>query len=387
MLRLSERAKPLQQSGIRASTVRCAEVGGINLGQGVCDMPMDEVIKHSAYKAIENNKSLYSACEGLLPLRQALAEKLRQFNRIDACPKQQIIVTHGSTGAFVCATQALFNPGDEVIMFAPFYGYHHSILSLHGVKVRVVNMALPSFAIELSAVAAAINAKTRAIVICTPCNPCGKVFSHAELLALGRLATEHNLAIITDEIYEYITYPGFEHVSIASLEDFSQRTLTISGFSKTYNMTGWRLGYVCGPSHVIERMALLQDLLYVCPVTPLQYAMLDALSLPESYYADMRAYYLCQRDKMYAALSALGFAPVLPQGAYYMMADIRGLGFADDQALIDAMLEQAKVAAVPGRAFFQTAQEGSGWLRFGYALADEKIDQGLAQLKALVRSA
>ena len=383
MLRLSERSKPLKQSGIRAATVRCAEVKGINLGQGVCDMPMQQEIKQAAFAAIDANKNLYSACEGYLPLRQALVKKLDDFNHIQAS-EDEIMVTHGSTGAFVCATQALFNPGDEVIMFAPFYGYHHAILNLHGIVVKTVDMALPSFAIDMQQVVANINENTRAIVICTPCNPCGKVFTADELRALGQLAKQHNLAIITDEIYEYITYPGFKHVSIASLDDFFDCCLTISGFSKTYNMTGWRLGYVSGPAHVIERMALLQDLLYVCPVTPLQHALLDALALPDSFYEQMREHYLQMRDAMASALTDMGFQPLIPQGAYYMMADISGLGFADDQALIDAMLENAKIAAVPGRSFFPDPEQGKHWLRFAYALDSDKIKQGLLQLKDLL---
>lgn len=378
---LSEKVKPLKQSGIRAASVRCAQVNGINLGQGVCDLPIPESIKQEAYHVIKSDKSMYSACEGIFSLRQKVATKIQKFNHINVNPETELLITHGSTGAFVCAVTTLFNPGDEVILFEPFYGYHKHILELQGMQVKTVPIHLQDYSIDINVLADAITPKTRAIVICTPNNPTGKVYSRDELLAIGELAERHDLWLITDEMYEYIVYPGFQHFSLASLNDFKQRTITISGFSKTYNMTGWRLGYVSGPAEVIAKMALVQDLYYVCPATPLQHAVIAALDLPESYYKDMRNMYLEKRDEVVSELLELGFQVTMPQGAYYLLADIRKMDFIDDQDAVEQCLTKAKVAAVPGRAFYKDPNDGKHLIRLCYALQHDKVAQALKQLR------
>lgn len=381
MLKTSKASETLCQSGIRAASTECERVGGINLGQGICDLPTPEAIKQAAIRALEQEKNVYSACEGVFNLRQAIANKIQSFNKITVHPETEVLVTHGSTGAFICATMALFNPGDEVILFEPFYGYHKNILELYQVHVKTVPINLIDLSFQIEDLEKAISPKTRAIIICTPCNPCGKVFSEQELLAIGAIAEHYNLAVITDEIYEYITYPGFQHVSFACLKNFKNRTITISGCSKTYNMTGWRLGYASGPAHVIAKMALLQDLLYVCPATPLQHAAIDAFTLPENYYQKMCQSYLEKRDYIVRELRDIGFEVTVPQGAYYIMADFSHLGFKDDAAMTRSLLEQAKVAVVPGRAFYLNPDKGKHVLRFCYALSQEKVALGLKQIK------
>ena len=353
MFKTSSRIGLLKQSGIRAASTRCASLGGINLSQGISDLPTADSIKQAAYHSINDNKNTYSTCEGILPLRQMISAKIRRFNQLDYDPHTEVMVTHGATGAFVCATQVLFNPGDEVILFEPFYGYHHNILSLAGVTVKTVPIDLESLTVDYQAMDRAVTSKTKAIVVCTPNNPTGKVYSKAELMCIGEFARAHNLCVITDEIYEYVTYPGFEHVSLASLADFRERTITISGFSKTYNMTGWRMGYMTGPQALIEKMTLVQDLLYVCPVTPLQYACLTALELEAAYYSDMQDVYLKKRDTLVNALRSMGFKVATPQGAYYVMADFSALGLEDDEKAVHYLLEEGKVATVGGRAFYQ----------------------------------
>lgn len=385
MITVSEKTKNLKQSGIRIASTRCAAMGGINLGQGICDIPTDDLIKQAAYQAIENNKNIYSPCEGVFALREAIAKKLVNFNKITVDPEKEVVVTHGSTGAFVCAIMTLFNPGDEVILFEPFYSYHKNILELNGINVKVVPINLNDFSIDLSDVKKSIGARTKGIVICTPCNPCGKVFSKEELCALGDIARHYDLSIITDEIYEYIVYPGYEHHSIASLEDFKERTVTISGFSKTYNMTGWRLGYAAGPAAVIEKMALVQDLLYVCPATPLQNAVLAAFTLGADYYQMLNQTHLHNRDLVANALSEFGFKFAMPQGAYYFLVDFSGRNFANDQDAANIILEKAKVATVPGRAFYLDPNKGKQMLRICYALNKNKVSLALEQLKALLK--
>ncbi len=372
----------LKQSGIRAASQHCARISGINLGQGVCDLPTPDLIKQEAYSAIEHNKSIYSACEGIFPLRQAIADKIKAFNYITVDPATEVVVTHGSTGAFVCASRVLFNPGDEVILFEPFYGYHKSILALMDVSVKSVPIQLDNnFAIDYQLLEDTITSKTKAIVVCTPNNPTGKVYSREELLIIGRIAEKHNLYIITDEIYEYITYPGFEHFSLASLENFKERTITLSGFSKTYNMTGWRLGYASGPKAIIEKMALVQDLIYVCPPTPLQYAVLAAFALDQSYYDNMKTMYYKKGQEAIAALTSMGFSVSNPQGAYYLMADFRNLGFKDDQEAANFLLETAKVASVTGRSFYMNPDDGKHCLRFCYALNEQSVSQAFVQMR------
>lgn len=378
---LSDRTRYLKQSGIRAASTRCAAIGGINLGQGVCDLPVVDPIKTAAYEAILADKSQYSACEGVLALRRALAHKLATFNHLPTDPETELLVTHGSTGAFVCAVNTLFNPGDEVILFEPFYGYHKNILELYGIVVRTVPLNLQDFSFDPQDLSRVLTPRTKGIVVCTPNNPTGKVYSREELQLIGEFCREHSLFAITDEIYEYITYPGFEHVSLASMEDFRTHTVTISGFSKTYNMTGWRLGYATAPAAVIAKMALVQDLLYVCPATPLQHAVMAALALDETYYENMREQYLIKRDHVVAALSRHGFRVTVPQGAYYLLADLRDMGYGEDIEMVDFLLNEARVATVPGRAFYNNGTLGSSVIRVCYALRQEKIDQALRQIE------
>ncbi|MCW8399850.1 pyridoxal phosphate-dependent aminotransferase [Legionella sp. PATHC038] len=381
MLKTSQVSETLRQSGIRAASTECEKIGGINLGQGICDLPTPEVIKQAAIRAIEQEKNVYSACEGVFNLRHAIAHKIQTFNKIPVQAETEVLVTHGSTGAFICATMSLFNPGDEVILFEPFYGYHKNILELYQVHVKAVPINLHDLSIQMEDLEQAITPKTRAIIICTPCNPCGKVFSEQELLAIGDIAEHYDLAVITDEIYEYITYPGYKHVSFARLKNFKERTITISGCSKTYNMTGWRLGYASGPAHVIAKMALVQDLVYVCPATPLQHAAIDAFKLQENYYQKMCQTYLEKRDHTVRELREIGFDVTVPQGAYYIMADFSGMGFKDDATMTRILLDQAKVAVVPGRSFYLNPDKGKHVLRFCYALSMEKVAQALKQIK------
>lgn len=366
----------LKQSSIRAASQRCQELNGINLGQGLCDVPIEQEIIKAAHDAMQTGKNLYSAKEGIFSLREKLVEKINDYNRIPVAI-ENVMISHGSTGAFVSAVETLFVPGDEIILFEPFYGYHKKLMALKELAFKTVSFDARDFSFSLQEFENQITDKTKAIVICTPCNPCGKVFSKDELLALGKIAKKYNLWVICDEIYEYIVYPGFEHISFASLADFKNFTITISGFSKTYNMTGWRLGYASGPQAVIEKMALVQDLMYVCPATPLQYGALGALQLPASYYENMKTSYLQKRDFMVKALNDLGFKTATPQGAYYLMADVSSLGFQSDVEAVEFLLEKARVATVTGRSFFLNPSAGQNLIRFCYGLSLEKLEQAI----------
>jgi len=386
MFKPSERTKGLKQSGIRAASSRCASVGGINLGQGICDLPTPDSIKASAYAAVANDNNIYSACEGIGALREAIADKCAKFNRIDCCAESEVMVSHGSSGAFVCAAQTLFNPGDEVIVFEPFYGYHKNILALFAVTVKAISIGLDDFSIDFQQLRDAIGPNTKAIIVCTPNNPTGKVYTREELTTIGDIALEKGCYVITDEIYEYITYPGHEHLSMASLEAYRNITITISGFSKTYNMTGWRLGYALGPAEIIEKMALVQDLLYVCPSTPLQHAAIAAFQLPDTYFSEMRALYLDKRDKVLSALNAMGVKATIPQGAYYILAEFDRFDFNSSEHIAEVLMQQAQVAVVPGDSFYLHADKDRRMVRLCYAMNEERVMQAMNQMASVLKA-
>lgn len=373
----------LTQSSIRAISKHCQNVNGINLGQGVCDMPTPEPIKQAAYQAIAENKNTYVSAYGITPLREGIANKARTFNNID-CDVDNVLVTHGATGAFIAASRALFNPGDEIILFEPYYAYHKLAIDSASLRIKTVSINLDDFSIDLQAVRDAVTDKTKAILICTPCNPCGKVFSRSELLGLGELACEKNLYLITDEMYEYITYPGVEHISVASLSpDIAARTITMSGFSKTYNMTGWRLGYAVAPKDIIERMQLAHDLIYVCAATPLQYAAITAINMPQNYYDSLRENYTRKREIFFNGLKKLGLTAIKPDGAYYTLVDISNTEYfnTDDPAL--SLLNASRVAAVDGRSFYLQSDEnikGKEQIRFCFATNEDRLKVALEYL-------
>ncbi|MBN8589300.1 MAG: pyridoxal phosphate-dependent aminotransferase [Rhodothermia bacterium] len=369
---LAQRTNALFQSDIRAVTALVNRVNGINLGQGICDLPTPEPIKKGAEAAIEDNRSIYTSYAGIPELRSAITEKARRFNLIPVPSSEDVMVSVGSTGAFVSTMFALFEPSDEVILFEPFYGYHRNLLSLTGVVSKTITMRGIHWTIDFDEVRTAISPKTKAIVINTPSNPCGKVWTRAELLEVQAIAEAYDLYVITDEIYEYMTYDGHEHVSFASLPNAYERTITLSGFSKTYNMTGWRLGYALAPEPLIEKMGLLNDLFYICAPAPLQYGLAEAFMMPNDYFVDMMADYTRKRQLMGETLEAIGFDVPWPQGAYYILANFENLshktaGFSNDRIACETLVNRAKVASVPGNSFFNHPEDGQFYLRFCFA--------------------
>ncbi|CAN5544973.1 pyridoxal phosphate-dependent aminotransferase [soil metagenome] len=313
---LSSRTESLRQSDIRAVTFAVNRVDGINLGQGICDLPTPDPIKEAAKEAIDGDHSIYTSYAGIAKLREGILGKVKDFNRIPAESAEDIVVSVGSTGAFVATVLTLFEPGDECIVFEPFYGYHTGLLDLLGVTRRVVSLHAPEWEIDFEEVEAAITEKTKAILICTPNNPCGKVWTREELEAVLDIVERHDLYVITDEIYEYMTYDGREHVSLASLPGAYERTITLSGFSKTYNMTGWRLGYAIAPQDIAARMGLINDLIYICAPAPLQYGVAAAFEMDEDYFPILAAEYDARRSLMCETLEACGFEFSWPEGAY-----------------------------------------------------------------------
>ncbi|MFB6098805.1 MAG: pyridoxal phosphate-dependent aminotransferase [Salinibacter sp.] len=385
---VATRAQSLQQSDIRAVTHQVKAVDGINLGQGVCDLPTPEPIKARAHQAIRDDESIYSHYAGIEPLRRAILEKEQAYNEVPATSPEEVVVGVGSTGVFVTAAFTLLEEGDEVILFEPFYGYHRNILELTGATIRYVPLGGPESAFDRSTVEDAITPDTKAIIVNTPANPSGKVWTRDELSTMVDLLHTHDLVAITDEIYEYMLYDDAEHVSLASLPDAYERTITISGFSKAYNVTGWRLGYGVAPAPMAEKMGLMSDLLYICAPRPLQHAALAAFEeLDEEYVADLQSDYATRRTLMCETLEDIGFDVPWPDGAYYVLARFDELadereGFADDAAACGTLVEEAKVGSVTGRSFYEDPSEGQYQLRFCFAKEIPVLEQACEQLRA-----
>ncbi|MEM6335807.1 MAG: pyridoxal phosphate-dependent aminotransferase [Bacteroidota bacterium] len=381
---LAERTAPLKQSGIRAITTLVNEHNAINLGQGICDMPAPDPIKQGAIAAIENDRSIYTSYAGIRPLREAIFEKCRTFNGIPMESSDEVMASAGSTGAFVTAMMTLLEPGDEVILFEPFYGYHRNLLRLTGATQTVVTLNKPDWAVDFEALEQAITPRTKAIVVCTPANPTGKVWTRNELEQLLALLVKHDLYAVTDEIYEYMTYEGRPHVSLASLPGAYERTITLSGFSKTFNMTGWRLGYAVAPPPIIEKMGLLNDLYYICAPTPLQHGLVEGFRMGEEYFSELLAAYEAKRALFCDTLEDAGFLLDRPQGAYYVLADFsplaERLGVADDWEMCETLIREAGVGSIPGRAFFQHPEDGRHLLRFCYAKELPVLEEACGRL-------
>jgi aminotransferase len=351
-------------------TRECERVGGINLGQGICDLPTPPLVAEGAIQAIRERKSTYSYSEGTLELRRKIAAKLERANGIVADPEHEIVVTVGATGAFCAAIHALLDPGDGILLFEPYYGYHLNAALLAGLEPQYLTLAPPRFELDEVALRAALRPNTRAIVVCTPSNPCGKMFSEEELLAIGRVAREHDLCVITDEIYEDIRYDGRPHISPASVGDLWERTVTILGLSKTFSITGWRLGYAVAPAEMAQAITLANDLFYVCAPTPLQHGVAAGFDAPASFFEGLATDYQRKREMMCEALVKGGLDPIVPEGAYYVLADVSKLGFGTASEAAMALLEEVKVASVPGTAFYR-GSAGEGLVRFCYAKEDD----------------
>lgn len=382
---LSSITESLIQSDIRSITARVKAVDGINLGQGICDMPTTDAIKEGAKKAIDNDKSIYAPFGGIDSLKQHIVEKVQSFNDIPIRGPENTLITSGSTGAFVTATFGLFDPGDEVIMFEPLYGYHSSILKLRDVEQKTMLLHPPSWEIDFDKLESMITSKTKAIIITTPNNPSGKVWTRQELRQLAKLMTKHDLYAITDEVYEYMTYDDHSHVSLASLDDMFERTITLSSFSKTFNMTGWRMGYAAGPEHIIEKMGLLSDLFYICAPTPLQHGLADGYPTGDEYYEDLLRDYTRKRDRMCQALETAGFDVPWPEGAYYVFASFQRLrdrpGFSNDREACETLIDEAGVGSVTGRSFYTNPDDGKYLLRFCFAKKEHVLEEACRRIE------
>lgn len=357
---------------IEAVTGYCQKINGIDLSQGISSLPVPDELLFGVDNALDNQvMHRYSSSRGISGLRNMVADKFHHFNQITADPETEIIITHGATGALTCAIKVLFKPGDEVLLFEPFYPAHRNLLEFFGIQVKLIPFNLRDLSFDLEQLEQSISNKTRGIVLCNPANPLGKVFQEEELNVISMIAEKYSLHVISDEIYEYITYDSHQHISFARLGDNKLRTISISGFSKTYNATGWRLGYAAGPSHLISQMAKIQDLLYVCPVTSLQHAVKRAALLDDSYYKSVIQFYQKQRDIVINTFTSLDFKPIVPQGTYYVLIDI-STHFSDAEMASKQLLQKAKIATIPGSIFF-TSAVGKKYIRICFSKSVHRL--------------
>ncbi len=321
-LTLSQLAPGVFQSEIRAMSTLCDNIKGINLAQGVCDTPVPTVVEEAAIQAMRDGHNIYTRLDGIGRLRNAIAAKQMHDYSLSYDPETEVLVASGATGGLHAAAMALLNPGDEVIVFEPFYGYHVSTLKSMRVKPVIVPLTEPEFALDATALHAAITPKTRAILLNTPSNPGGKVFSQSEIETIAQACQEYDLFLFTDEIYEYFVYDGTKHISPATLPGMRERTIVMSGFSKTFSITGWRLGYVTADAKWMPAMAYFHDLTYVCAPSALQHGAAAGLEeLPPSFYTKLAADHQDKRRRILSALEDAGMRPTVPAGAYYVLAD------------------------------------------------------------------
>jgi len=380
---INQRMAGLAHSEIRAMTQACVQAKGLNMAQGVCDTPVPPMVLRAAAQAMEQGKNVYSRFDGLPELRQAIAKKLAQYNGIVADPETDVTVSAGATGAFHCACLALLDPGDEVVLFEPYYQYHISaLLAVEAVPVPV-KMQAPDWNFSRADVERVITPRTRAIIVNSPGNPSGKVFSRSELESIAAIAQQHDLFVFTDEIYEYFLYDGRTHVSLATLPGMADRTITLGGYSKTFSITGWRIGYSVASARWAQAIGAMNDLLYVCAPTPLQAGVAAGIQeLPDLFYRDLARDYQQKRDRFCQALAKAGLTPSIPQGAYYVLADASRLPGTTGKARAMFLLETIGLAGVPGEAFF-SGPEGKQFIRFSYAKIDSDIDDACQRLARL----
>ncbi|MCE2390532.1 MAG: pyridoxal phosphate-dependent aminotransferase [Proteobacteria bacterium] len=363
-------------------TVECARVGGINLAQGVCDTPVPEAVRRAAQQAIEAGENVYSRSEGCDELRAALAEKMRRHNGLDYSP-DEVVVTNGATGSLYVAAMGLLDPGDEVVLFEPYYGYHLNTLEALDLGAILVPTRPPDWELDFDELETALTPRTRGIVINTPSNPTGKVFSRAELAALAELAERRDLIVFTDEVYEHFVFDGLDHVSPASLPGLRERTVTMSALSKTFAITGWRLGWIAADARWTQTFAALNDLVYVCAPTPLQQGCARALALlDEDYYRGIGPEYQAKRDQLCRALERAGLTPFVPQGSYFALADLSRLPGETGMERAMHLLRVTGVACVPGEAFSERPEAHAlGRFCFGKTPAD--LDEACRSLAGL----
>jgi aminotransferase len=383
MPHVSFKARQFTESVIREMTRLAMQHGAINLAQGFPDFPAPAAVKEAAVEAIRGDVNQYAITWGARTFRETIAQRFERDTGLAVDPEREITVCCGATEAMIAAMLAVVDPGDEVIIFEPFYENYGPDAVISGALPRFVPLRPPDWSFDPEELAAAFGPRTRAVILNTPNNPTGKVFTRDELECIAALCKRWDACVLTDEIYQYLVYDGARHVSMATLEGMRERTITLNGMSKTYSVTGWRVGYAIAPEEITGAIRKMHDFLTVGAAAPLQEAGAHAMRLPDDYYARLTAGYLRRRDRMLEALEAAGFRCFKPRGAYYIMADISGFGFADDRAFTRHLVEQVGVAVVPGSSFYSRPAAGSRQVRFAFCKTDATLDEAARRLRKL----
>lgn len=378
---IGRRLEGFTESIIRKMTRICNQYGAINLSQGFPDFDPPREVIESLKAAADNGPHQYEITWGSKEFRALLAKKQEGFMGIDIDPDNEIVVTCGSTEAMMAAVMTVCNPGDKVIVFSPFYENYMADAILCGVESIFVPLRPPSFYFDKEELRAAFRQGAKALILCNPNNPTGKVFNYEELQFIAKLAAEYDAFVITDEVYEHIVYSPNKHIYFAALPDMFDRTISCSSLSKTYSITGWRLGYIIAPKYIIEGARKVHDYLTVGAAAPLQKAALAGLSLPMSYYEDLTKLYHTKRDFFLNGLDQLGFKYYKPQGAYFVMVDMSEFGITNDESLCYWLAREIGVGAVPGSSFFR--EPVNNYIRLHFAKKEETLQEALNRLKAL----
>lgn len=380
----SQKARQFTESVIREMSRVAAVHGAINLAQGFPDFPAPDAIKQAAVEAVMANHNQYAITWGTKDLRESIAWKMARDYDIQIDPERQITVCCGSTEGMIAALMATVDPGDEVIVFEPFYENYGADAVLCGATPRYVNLKAPDFHLDFDELAATFNDRTRAIIINTPHNPSGKVFSAAELSYIAELCLKYDVLAFTDEIYEHIIYDGVEHIPLWKLPGMAERTLIVNSISKTYSVTGWRIGYVVASPEITASVRKVHDFLTVGAAAPLQVAAAKAMRFPQEYYDSLGTFYRERRDFLYDALTNAGFECFKPTGAYYIMADIRPLGGENDIDFAMYLTRDIGVAVVPGSSFYCAGSPiGQKLIRFCFCKEMSTLTAAAERLKKL----
>ena len=392
---LSDKVEHFTESVIREMTRQAMQYDAVNLAQGFPDFPAPAEIKRAAQEAIAADVNQYAITWGAKSLRAAIARQMQEWQGIEVDPEKEIVVCCGSTEAMIATLLAVCNKGDEVVVFEPFYENYGPDSILSGSKPRFVSLRPPQTAggewtFDEQELREAFKHQTathhtKAIILNTPNNPTGKVFSLKELELIRDLCVEYNVLAITDEIYEHILYDGSEHISIAKLDGMRERTITINGLSKSYSVTGWRVGWAVAPPAITNAIRKVHDFLTVGAPAPLQEAATAALGLPPSYYCELADRYAVRRDHLIPALEKAGFLCYRPRGAYYVMTDISAFGFASDVEFAAYLVKEIGIACVPGSSFYKHPKDGSQQVRFAFCKKPETLDEAARRLEKLAR--
>src|SRR6266550_375033 len=388
---LSGKVAHFTESVIREMTRKAMMYDAVNLAQGFPDFPAPAEIKRAAQEAIAADINQYAITWGAKSLRNAIARKLQEWQGMTVDPETELTVCCGSTEAIVSTLLAVCNAGDEVVIFEPFYENYGPDAIISGAKPRFVKLRPPAtsdgeWTFDERELRAAFHNQTKAIVLNTPNNPSGKVFTRGELELIRDLCVEFNVLAITDEIYQHIVYDGTEHISIASLDGMQERTVTINGMSKTYSVTGWRVGWTIAPPEITNAIRKVHDFLTVGAPAPLQEAGATALSLPPVYYQQLAERYRKGRDQLIPALEKAGFLCYRPRGAYYVMTDISAFGAKNDVEFAGYLVKEIGIACVPGSSFYNNPRDGAQQVRFAFCKRDETLDEAARRLGRLRRA-